>query len=357
MEQFQISAPGRLCLLGERTDLRTRLKFIQTPIRSINNIEIYFPKIKLSFKISINNFTLIFNKCVNNMSHKNVFDFIGSYEPEILYSEEQKIFLNSFFYLLGYMIHKEKIKIKSFTINLSTQLMMDDHFVCPASFVVCLAACLLHWSRLQKGICRAFEITDLTKIYTYAAHCDKIFYKSTLTDVIVSTFGYLMTYQIDKNERLILLLDLPNMTILLIIDSIRVQNEINQERWEELVRKFSNIVNFILDNNNYCPVIINCDCTLKELDIYVNDFLTINKVVINNCPLVQHERLEKMYTIAKEEHPEVMKDVPHVCVWSPVYTNREKKNKTEGSQSSDLNKEIIRNDIERCFTYNRVRIE
>jgi len=69
--------------------------------------------------------------------------------------------------------------------HLFTELMINEEFACSASFTVCLSACLIHLSCMQKDTHDTFDTIDLEKIQLYAACCEEIFSETGIVDVIV----------------------------------------------------------------------------------------------------------------------------------------------------------------------------
>jgi len=177
MIQFQISAPASASLFGEHTsniikasiDLRTTLNFQE--LNCSNNIEINFPQINLFHKIPLQKFLNLYDKCVEDMR--------GLYFHVTMLTwsrfRDNKRFLQIFYHLLVRIMYKQQIaraEIKTFRIDLFTNLPMDEKFACLSSLKVCLAACFLHWARLQKGIQNTFDDIDLHRICTYATQCE-----------------------------------------------------------------------------------------------------------------------------------------------------------------------------------------
>jgi len=80
--------------------------------------------------------------------------------------------------------------------HLFTELMINEEFACPTSFMVCFSSCLIHWLRLQKGVHDIFDTIDLEKIQLYAACCEKIVSESGIVDVTACTYGSAIKYQI-----------------------------------------------------------------------------------------------------------------------------------------------------------------
>lgn len=247
MIQFKVSAPGKVILFGEHAvvykktavaaslNLRTTLKFAELPKSDLEDIiKIEFPDIKLSLNLPLcivldfffsDNFdySLIEN---SDQLHGYVKDFIDSIENVIdknnsdVIIKQQKLSLQAFFYLLVYIAYKEQIDIKktSFHVHLSTELMVSAGLGSSASFAVCLAACFLHWSLLQKGAHDTFDINELNKISKYALNCEQIMHKSPSgIDNSVCTYGSIIKFQ----ETLIdTLPHVPNLKILLVNSNV-----------------------------------------------------------------------------------------------------------------------------------------
>jgi len=144
-------------------------------------------------------------------------------------------------------MYKEQIEIKSFNISLTTELILNEKFISLASLKVCIAACLLHWSRL-KGIQYIFNVTDLDKICIYATRCkdtEKIS-KLDIIDIIACTYGTMVRYEMEQNRCTSLYL--LRITILL-VDSKQTQDvEARNQRVTELINEFPDLANFIFNN-------------------------------------------------------------------------------------------------------------
>jgi len=246
MIKFIITTPGSLSLFGEHTtyklmasiDLRTTLTFNESPLPHSTDIEINFPQIDLRHKIPLQEYINFSKICTKNkrILHKQVQQFIGVYD-----SVNQRV-LQIFYYLLAHITYKEQIQLKSFRIVISTKLMMDDEFICPASLKVSLAACLLHWSRLQKDTHDTFDNTDLEKIHKYAIRCEESVSESEMLDITMCTYGSLLKY---KNATCAVF-NFQSMTILL-VDSKQMQDvEARKRRVLELETMLPDIATCIL---------------------------------------------------------------------------------------------------------------
>jgi len=291
--RFQISAPAILSIFGEHTknklrtsiNLRTTLIF-RTSTSLSNFIEIRFPSINLLRTIPLQQFLIFYNYCIENteLLHEKVLQLTYQYE-----SINQKIFLQIFFYFIVLITYKEQIEIKSFSIILTTQLISNEEFMSLASLKVCLVACLLHWSRLQKGAhSMIFNEADLKKICDYTMCCKKIAPGSDLIDIIMCTYGS-MILNYERGQQKNKWVSLPSMKILL-VDSNQTQDvKVQKQRIAELINMFPELYNYILNNLDALTNAVN-DIFQTISDIYNNDELNIE--MKNYCLLLQQKTLE-----------------------------------------------------------------
>jgi len=251
MIQFQISAPTSLNLFGEHSDnilrasmdLRTTLNFQE--LNSSNNIEINFPKVNIFHKMPLPVFLKFYDNCVKNIEQLHLQVLLFTYS----FALHEQRFLQIFYYLLIYIMYKEQIaEIKEFRIDLSTKLLINKKFFCPASLKVCLAACLLHWTRLQKNIQNTFDDTDLKAICIYAKSCENTVSELDIIDIRVCTYGLMIQY--DKERNIFKTLNLPRIMILL-VDSKQTQDvEVQNEKITELATMLPQIKISIVTNIN-----------------------------------------------------------------------------------------------------------
>lgn len=253
MIQFIISAPSKLSLFGEHTvkygktsltagiNLRTTLTFTELSHLSLKNIiQIDFLQINLLLSIPLQQFLDFYRNCTFNEDNDELHDQVLQFYNHCPFrTEHHKAIARSFIYLLAYISHKENIDIKSFNIHLSTQLVIDENFICLASFTVCLAAALLRWSNLQKGAIDDFDINDLNKIYLYAIRCEQISHESGMADVAACTYGSIIRRTAGPILHYIPFFEMLNVKILL-VDSKQTQNlEAQTQRLAELINKDS----------------------------------------------------------------------------------------------------------------------
>lgn len=264
MIEFKISAPGRLSLFGEHVmnygnsgltagiNLRTTLTFIELPYLCLEGIiQVEFDQIDLFLSIPLRQFLDFYRNCTINENdlHDQVLRFITSNRCSFR-TEHQRAIAQAFIYLLVYISRRENIDVKSFYVRLSTQLIIDRKTVCLASSTVCLAACFLYWSNLQKGAIDNFDNSDLNKIHSYAIRCEKISRESGMIDVAACTYGSIIQHRFGEILRIIPMYEMLTVTILL-VDSGQTQDlEAQTQRVAELVNtypKFARSVFSIID--------------------------------------------------------------------------------------------------------------
>ncbi|XP_020297986.1 mevalonate kinase [Pseudomyrmex gracilis] len=265
MIHLAVSAPGKVILTGEHAvvygktalaaslDLRTTAELTELPdFSNSTNIKIEFPNINLFVNIpfqiyksyfSSNNFNFDFSTNSDRL-HRQVEEFLPL--SGVLVTPQQKLSLQALFYLLVYIAHEERINVKPFRLHLFTQLTINSGLGSSASFAVCLAACFLRWSRLQKNIIIGFEKNDLENISKYALSCEKIMHgEPSGIDNSVCTYGSIIEFR--RDEPVNVLSEIPSMEILL-VDSKIMRNTRDQiTRVMELKQSFPEIVKSILN--------------------------------------------------------------------------------------------------------------
>jgi len=305
MIKFEVSAPSRLSLFGEHgvthgkngltaaMDIRTTLTFYELPFSSNSCLQLHIPQINLH-STPLQDFLMVYNNCVEDMMllREKVLEFTRKTVIGCTHNPSHwSTFIDIFYYLLIYIVYKEQIDIKPFNIYLSMNIMMDEKLVCPASFAVCLAASLLHWSRLQKGVrfLDTFDDTDLEKIQLYAASCEKISSESGIVDVIACTYGSIIKYQLGETICQTSLFGTPSMMILL-VDSKQTQNfESQTQRMTDLMNMYPEITNSILNDIDTVTKIA-YKAFQKLAEVYKDRELDIETK--RECILQQYEALE-----------------------------------------------------------------
>ncbi|XP_072762698.1 mevalonate kinase-like isoform X3 [Anoplolepis gracilipes] len=265
MIKFKISAPGRICLSGEHVamygkrvvvgslNLRTTLKFVELINKSDDFIKIDFPDVDVSLNVSWETLRNFFS--INNVDRilknkilllKQVQYFITSNGMWSTYA--QKFSLQIFFFLLFRIGHYEKLKVKPFHVHLTTQLTIDAGLGSSTSFAVCLAACFLHWARLQAyGTHDAFEDNDLEDISTdpenyIAAYVEAPEIKILLIDSKIYRNKYKQVQQMAK---------LKHSRFKDVNDCLDRIDEISLEIWSLLQEIAINHKNLLQRNNSF----------------------------------------------------------------------------------------------------------
>jgi len=276
MIEFKISAPGKIILFGEHAavygrtavassiNLRTTVKFTERCRSQYlrNIIKIEFPDIKLSFSLPFYIFRNHFfsdnfdypSVKKNNQLHSRVSDFIDLIKDSTDKSnneitKEQKLSLQAFFYLFVYIAYEECMNVKetSLHVHLSTELKVGTGLGSSASFAVCLSACFLHWSILQKGNQHTtFNKDELDKISKYALNCEKIMHESPSgIDNSVCTYGSVIKFQ--QKKLVDMLPHVLNLKILLVNTNIIRSTKDQVERAARIKNVYPDIINPILD--------------------------------------------------------------------------------------------------------------
>ncbi|XP_043786247.1 mevalonate kinase isoform X2 [Apis laboriosa] len=214
MIQFKVSAPGKVILFGEHAvvygktavaasiDLRTVLNFTELP-EAEQVVKICFSKVNLFITIplqQIQNFFFI-NKNVEFIENYEIFyNKIKEFVCIVSYANfQQKLSLEAFFYTLIYIAQKEEMEIKPFQIQLNTELAINSGLGSSASFAVCLAACFVHWSYLQKNIYKVFDFSTLDIISKYALNCERIMHGNPSgIDNCICTYGSIIEFKKDN---------------------------------------------------------------------------------------------------------------------------------------------------------------
>ncbi|KAL6259750.1 hypothetical protein P5V15_009664 [Pogonomyrmex californicus] len=221
MYKFNISAPGTIVLHGDHMlklnsscitaalDIRTKLQFSSLPPRTVprEHIKIEFSSINLYLCIPLDalyehfydqNVIRLFKSEERLIAIKEFLDvsnnFTGTYNS---IDERQTSSLQAFLYLLLFIAYEENIQITAtIIVKLWSDLPIGKGLGSSASFAVCLAACFLRWSLLQKGIVRyEFENGDYKKIEYYALNCEKTIYNSQIfINVFTSVYGAITTF-------------------------------------------------------------------------------------------------------------------------------------------------------------------
>jgi len=272
MIEFRISAPGKVILHGEHAvvygktalaaslNLRTTIAFAELPKSDSKGIiKMEFPNIDLHLDLPLqlfldhfygNNFHYRIGENNDSLLHEQVEQFIALLDNSCgirMQTHQQKLSVHAFFYLLLYIGHEERIDVKSFHVNLTTQLTISAGLGSSASFAVCLAACFLHWSRLQKAAEGPFDKDDLEKISKYALNCERIIHGSPSgIDNSVCTYGSIIEFR--RGEPVNMLPEMPSMKILLVDSKISRNTKDQVKRLMDLRQLYPAIIDPVLNS-------------------------------------------------------------------------------------------------------------
>lgn len=265
MIQFKVSAPGKVILFGEHAvvygktavaasvDLHTTLQFTELPVTE-EIVKVYFPKVNLFVSIPLQQIQEFFLTndagLLDNYEafYNKVKEFVGIVK---FANAQQKFSLEAFFYLLIYIARKEIIHLKPFQVQLDTDLAVGSGLGSSASFSVCLAACFLHWSRLQKDIYEKLDFSslDLDIISKYALSCERIMHGNPSgIDNAICTYGSLIEFK--KNDYMRPISDVPPLKILLVDTRVNRSTKVLMERLLELKVRYPDVIDLIMDSIN-----------------------------------------------------------------------------------------------------------
>ncbi|XP_070158432.1 mevalonate kinase-like [Polyergus mexicanus] len=282
MIKFKISAPGRIALCGEHTsiygkeivlasiDRRTTLEFYELNNDARNIINIKFPDIGLGLNIPLalvlrfisdDNFIHVVED--NAQLLRDVQYFITS--NGLWKTYPQRFSLQTFFFLLLYIAHHEKIVIKPFRVHLTTKLPIGAGLGSSTSFAVCLAACFLHWARLQKGISNnKFSSFELAQISKYASCCKEVLQNFIVqNDSDICTYGKIIRFRYGGQQlHDTKIINIPSEMNILLINSKFRQNKNEQiNQMAEMKHYFPSTVNIVLNkldrvSNKICCMLV-----------------------------------------------------------------------------------------------------
>ncbi|XP_078040154.1 uncharacterized protein LOC144471712 isoform X1 [Augochlora pura] len=262
MIQFKVSAPGKVILYGEHAvvygrtavaaslGLRTVADFSELTEEE-QVIKICFPKVNLFINIPVQQVHSFF---INNRNlkaaenHDEFYEKIKELVATIGYfNVRQKLSLEVLFYLLLYIAQNNQINVKPFQIQLNTDISIGSGLGSSASFAVCIAACFLHWSHLQKNIFKALDISDLETISKYALSSERIMHgHPSGIDNSICTYGSVIEYKKDSYMKSINITEV--LKVLLVDTRVSRSTKALIEKLAELKHKYPVIIDLILDS-------------------------------------------------------------------------------------------------------------
>ncbi|XP_011639706.1 mevalonate kinase-like [Pogonomyrmex barbatus] len=271
MYRFNISAPGVVFLNGDPIpkynqstiaaglNMRTKLTFSSFLPNAVkkNFIELNFPDIQLYMKIPLLAYLHLFDiiKSINNdliicrevRKFLSTLVYIGTYNSD---NREHFSSLQAFFSLLVLIAHRHSINITtSFVVKISSELPIGEGLGSSASFLVCLAACFLRWSFLQKGISSyEFESEERLRIMHYCSICERfIFHSSSSISISACIKGTIVIYGKTTEGTYVdwIYQDYPSIKILLVCSNAR--RKIVQNRKFDIIRHLYSFIQPIMN--------------------------------------------------------------------------------------------------------------
>jgi mevalonate kinase len=265
MISFKISTPGKVILFGEHAvvfgktavaaslNRRTILKLTELSPED-TWIHLEMQKLELSKKVSLKEVqeSLLGASCpqLHDDGHEKFYQRIQKFVSTIDFeNERQKCSLECFFYALVQIMQNEKLELKSFRLEIDTDLPIGAGVGSSASFSVCLVAGFLHWSQLQRNSDAPpkFDSLSLDNISRYAQNCEKIMHGTPSgIDNSICTFGSIIEFRKNEAPKFIPL-GLKSMRILLVDTKVDRSTKLLVNKLAELTNKYPQIFHKILD--------------------------------------------------------------------------------------------------------------
>ncbi|XP_029176148.1 mevalonate kinase-like [Nylanderia fulva] len=265
--KFTISAPGRIVLAGDHTMMygkhfvlaslshRTKVKFWKLSDQA-RNIRIEFPQVNLKKYISLEEVRRFLDKSEELKDRPlRILKYVHSFITfnNMWSTNRQRYSLKVFFFLLYIMVNDENLDIQSFRVNVTTKIPLDAGLGSSSSFMVGLAACFLHWKRLQNNnSSMEFNENYLYKIEDCARFCEQWTqeYECRL-DTEVCVFGKLIKSRIDEAKMYSTEKQSATPIHILLVDTGKRQKKKDQERQMVLLKlKKNQLFDSILDKLN-----------------------------------------------------------------------------------------------------------
>ncbi|XP_029155975.1 mevalonate kinase-like [Nylanderia fulva] len=283
MINFKISAPGRIILSGEHTvtyekhfvvaglDLRTKLEFCEL-LDEPRSIRIEFCGVQQD--LSLEKVQCLFSQ----LNVLNMPRFVNNFIKGMWKKNEEKLSLQMFFYLLYTIVYNSEHGMKPFRLRVFTEIPFENGLGGSTSFVVCLAACFLHWKRLQSGVHIRFNEQDLQEIEEYTRSCENILQRDAFAtiDAKVCVYGRINKCKHISSDVYAIkpIVVKTGIKILLIGTHLRL-TEIERDIQVELLSSRSSNFNIILNELNEIAISIFDDLNyinnnIEDLDAYKN---------------------------------------------------------------------------------------
>lgn len=265
MNSFRISAPGKVILFGEHSvvygktavaaslGLRTSLRFTELS-HDERIIHIKMPKLSISKVLSLDQVELEFGRLDyqkscdamnHDVTHQRIREYVATLDFEDVH---QRLSIECLFYAMIQVIRSDRLKLSSFILEVDSELSIGAGAGSSASFAVCLVACFLRWSQLQKGVDspKKFDSPTLKKISDFALNCEKIMHgKPSGIDNSVCTFGSVIEFRKPEPPKFITL-GARSLRILLVDTKVVRSTKLLVEKFAALSSSFPTIFKDIL---------------------------------------------------------------------------------------------------------------
>lgn len=142
-----------------------------------------------------------------------------------MWSTFKQRFSLKIFFLLYTIAYAENLDVKPFYVQLTTELPIGGDLGSSTSFAVCLAACFLHWKRLQNGNPSTdFDVHFKDIVKDYVIFSEKLAqdYECAMVDAIVCAHGKMVKAQFTNYAEIYTeMQSMINLSILLVDAKIR----------------------------------------------------------------------------------------------------------------------------------------
>ncbi|CAL1679364.1 unnamed protein product [Lasius platythorax] len=332
MIEFKISAPGRIVLSGKHAamygkpvvmasiDRYTTVKFSELN-DGPREIKIEFPDVALSLNVSLEQ-VLNFFSCNNSfdmtLDHCRLLRLVQSWITlnGMWSTQEQRFSLQTFFFLLFIIAYDKKFVIKSFHVHVSTQLPIGAGLGSSSSFAVCLAACFIHWARLQNGANYAFNEQELTSISNYAMYCERISQNYMFgADNYVCSYGKTIKSRYEQDSYYNDIINMPTMKILLIDTNIRQNKDERATQIAELKHSRPDFVDlnlrtYNISSTNICKKLVAMNNINQEDNIPIHEIqmsvyqqlqtlIYVDQLIVQNLGL-SHPSIDMIGSISRD---------------------------------------------------------
>ncbi|OXU24402.1 hypothetical protein TSAR_012891 [Trichomalopsis sarcophagae] len=319
-------APGKVILFGEHSvvygktavaaslGLRSSLHFTELPHEECI-IHVKMPKLGISKIYSLHQVKEDFLRLdFYTINHDVISQKLRKYVAKLGFENpDQRLSMQCFFYAIVQAIIYDDLRLSSFILELDSELSIGAGAGSSASFSVCLVACFLYWSQLQKhtNLPNEFDSASLDKISDYALNCEKIMHgKPSGIDNSVCTFGSVIEFRKPEPPKFITL-GSKSLRVLLVDTKVARSTKLLVEKFGALSSSFPTIFKDMLQV--YDELAMQALDIIKKIhDTPENDqdrllkhydelslLVDINQGLLATCQ-VSHETLDTICKTAKK---------------------------------------------------------